>query len=124
MKNWLCYLVGFLASLFASTDFVSAQSPGPQVTISSGVLAGVIDDSGVRVFKGIPYAEPPVGRLRWREPHPPAPWAGVRDASDFGDRCQQAPFPPYRPIGGSGMSENCLFLNVWTPQNAQKRPVL
>jgi para-nitrobenzyl esterase len=121
MKNWLCYLVGFLASLFASTDFVSAQSPS---TISSGVLAGVIDDSGVRVFKGIPYAEPPVGRLRWREPQPPAPWAGVRDASDFGDRCQQAPFPPYRPIGGSGMSENCLFLNVWTPQNAQKRPVL
>src|ERR1700677_351199 len=107
MKNWLCYLVGFLASLFASTDFVSAQSPS---TISSGVLAGVIDDSGVRVFKGIPYAEPPVGRLRWREPQPPAPWAGVRDASDFGDRCQQAPFPPYRPIGGSGTSENGRFL--------------
>jgi len=54
MKNWLCYLVGFLASLFASTDFVSAQSPGPQVTISSGVLAGVIDDSGVRVSRVFP----------------------------------------------------------------------
>ncbi len=103
---------------------VSAQGERPLVTIGDGQLAGTVDDAGIRVFKGIPFAAPPVGDLRWKEPQPVAPWTGTRDASGFGDRCQQMPFPAYRPIGNSGMSENCLFLNVWSAPGADRRPVI
>src|SRR6202021_3898667 len=95
------------------------------VRLRDGLVSGVAgNENGVRVFKGIPFAAPPVGDLRWREPQPVAPWAGVREASEFGDRCQQSPFPATTPIGNSGMSENCLFLNVWAAPAAVRAPVL
>lgn len=115
---------GLLFVSLVATIGATAQLPRQLIRTDSGVLAGTIDEAGTRVFKGIPYAAPPIGELRWREPQAPPRWAGVRDASDFGDRCQQAPFPAYRPIGGSGMSENCLFLNVWSAVGSEKRPVL
>ncbi|WP_213958857.1 carboxylesterase family protein [Variovorax sp. dw_954] len=108
----------------AFTSVASAQDRPPQVKIDSGNLEGTLDSAGVRVFRGIPYAAPPIGDLRWREPQPAKPWTGVRSARDFGDRCQQGPFPAYKPIGGSGMSENCLFLNVWSASDSARRPVL
>ncbi len=67
---------------------------------------------GVRVYKGIPYAAPPVGEWRWRAPQPPRPWAGVRAADQFGPVCMQD--VPERVLKSIRMSEDCLSLNIWT----------
>ena len=76
------------------------------------------------VFKGIPYAQPPVGDLRWREPMPVKPWTGVRDATAFGAICTQA--PGGTPNAGEISQEDCLFLNVWTPEwpSRSRKPVM
>jgi para-nitrobenzyl esterase len=82
---------------------------------------------GVRSFKGIPFAQPPVGDLRWREPQPVKNWKGARSADQFGPRCMQrtGPGADYW-FRSSGMSEDCLYLNVWTPAKSgkEKLPVL
>lgn len=113
-----------VAAIMLGPTVAPAQNAGPTVAIDAGRLAGTVDEAGMRVFRGIPFAAPPVGDLRWREPQPVAPWTGVREASEFGDRCQQSPFPATTPIGHSGMSENCLFLNVWAAPAAVRAPVL
>lgn len=93
----------------------AAEPASTTVTIDSGVIRGKVSDKGDSIsFKGIPYAQPPVGNLRWRPPQPlPAKsWgADVRDAIDFGPVCLQA-HPPGPPIGSE---EKCLTLNVWRP---------
>ncbi len=81
----------------------------PSIGIDTGRLAGQVED-GVSVYKGIPYAQPPVGKLRWRAPQPATPWTGTRDASHYGPVCPQPPFATNAP-----QSEDCLTLNVWTP---------
>ena len=82
---------------------------------------------GVRSFKGIPFGQPPVGDLRWREPQPVKNWSGVRKADQFGPRCMQrtSPGADYW-FRSNGMSEDCLYLNVWTPAKSatEKLPVL
>jgi para-nitrobenzyl esterase len=88
-----------------------------QVTTRSGVVAGAIDH-GVLSFKGIPYARPPIGRLRWREPLPARPWPGVRQATDYGHDCMQLPFPADDAPIRTTPSEDCLVLNVWRPAAA------
>src|SRR5437868_11423720 len=87
----------------------------PRVKIDTGTLQGVVDSaSGVLVFRGIPYAAPPVGELRWRPPQSPAKWSGVRDASKLGHNCMQhQPYDDIDPFT-AGVSEDCLYLNVWT----------
>ena len=96
----------------------------PTVTTTSGALRGA-DSGGIKVFKGIPYAAPPVGRLRFRPPQPIAPWSDVRDALECGPSCPQ---PRQRPPGWSfedRESEDCLYLNVWTPGlDDARRPVM
>lgn len=87
---------------------------GPLATTQYGVLEGVCE-SGVNVFKGVPFAAPPVGENRWRAPQPLQPWQGVRSAKKFGDDPMQG-----NPFGDMGFdaekkSEDCLYLNVWTP---------
>lgn len=82
------------------------------VTVATGQLRG--SDGAIRVFRGIPFAAPPVGSLRWRPPQPAARWAGVRDATRFGNDCMQA---PWDVMSGQPDSEDCLFLNVWTPSH-------
>ena len=83
--------------------------------------------NGVRSFKGIPFTQPPVGDLRWREPQPVKDWPGVRSADKFGSSCMQrlSPNADYW-LRGDGMSEDCLYLNVWTPAKSgrEKLPVL
>jgi len=96
--------------------------------IEEGRLRGVATADGVvRAFKGIPYAEPPVGPLRWRPPRPPAPWDGVRRADSYGPAAPQPPVPErslYHP-GREPQSEDCLYLNVWTAAApGDRRPVL
>jgi len=82
---------------------------------------------GVRSFKGIPFGQPPVGDLRWREPQPVKNWTGVRNADEFGPACMQrlSPGADYW-LRGKGMGEDCLYLNVWTPARSgnEKLPVL
>jgi para-nitrobenzyl esterase len=94
------------------------------VEISTGKIEGETD-RGVLVFRGIPYAAPPTGDLRLRGPKPPAPWAGVRDAKEFG---LWAPQPPPASTLAGGMpgpqGEDCLTLNVWTPSLEGSRPVM
>jgi para-nitrobenzyl esterase len=93
-----------------------------RVTIQTGTLEGA-SNSGIRSFKGIPFAKPPVGDLRWKAPQPPESWAGARKADAFA----AAPMQGAGAMGGSArMSEDCLYLNVWTPARTagEKRPVM
>src|SRR3954470_3693293 len=79
----------------------------------------------VEVFRGVPYAAPPVGELRWRSPQPSIPWAGVRDATAFGPIAPQDISPDRLAKRGQTMSEDCLSLNVWTPSaDDARRPVV
>jgi para-nitrobenzyl esterase len=97
--------------------------------VESGELSGVVAD-GVASFKGIPFAAPPVGELRWRPPQPAAKWTGVRQAAEFGADCMQGRFGPPPGPGAPPApvpTEDCLFLNVWRPANAApgaKLPVM
>ncbi|MGN6515821.1 MAG: carboxylesterase/lipase family protein [Rhizomicrobium sp.] len=88
---------------------------GPQATVAQGTLSGT-SDSGIAVFKNIPFAAAPTGDLRWRAPQPAPNWSGVRDASKFGPICMQAPRPKSAPRDEKlPQSEDCLSLNIWTP---------
>ena len=109
--------------LFAGEAFAADQ-----VRIGSGVVESTTPPrDGVRSFKGIPFAQPPVGDLRWREPQPVKNWTGVRNADDFGPACMQriSPMSDYW-IRAKAMSEDCLYLNVWTPARSgnERLPVL
>ena len=111
-----------LAAL-AVASIVNAQQSTAVVRIDSGQLQGAVED-GVLSFKGIPFAAPPVGELRWRPPQPVAPWTGVRQASEFGTNCMQGRFGPPPAAGPSAPpvpSEDCLFLNIWRPLSAPVR---
>jgi para-nitrobenzyl esterase len=96
----------------------SAAGMAPRVRTANGVLEGLTEKSGVRVFRGIPYAAPPVGDLRWREPQPAKSWTGVRPAKKFGPRAMQRPLFGDMNFRSNGMSEDCLYLNVWAPAQA------
>ena len=96
------------------------------VEIASGKLGGV-DVGAAEVFRGIPFARPPTGELRFRAPEPPEPWPGIRPADRFGRAAPQwGSVLPHRPlIDGGETSEDCLYLNVWTPcADGGSRPVL
>ena len=105
-----------------------ASAAADRVKTANGVLESTTPpESGVRSFKGIPFAQPPVGPLRWREPQAPKKWKGVRNADKFGPRCMQrtGPGADYW-FRSDGMSEDCLYLNVWTPAKSdhERLPVL
>jgi hypothetical protein len=86
---------GALAAHALSGDapFAAAESNAPVATTKAGAVRGRLE-SGINVFKGIPYGAPPTGPLRFMPPVQPAPWTGVRDALEFGDQCPQVPPPP------------------------------
>src|SRR3954454_22266872 len=101
------------------------------VRTKTGLLSGVpATDPSVTVFRGVPFAAPPVGELRWRAPKPAASWQGVRKAADFGANCMQQIVEKRDPwtyefMAHGPASEDCLTLNVWTAASAaaEKRPV-
>jgi para-nitrobenzyl esterase len=110
------------AAMAAAGLAASAAAAGPQVRVEQGVVEGIAATAQqpVNRFLGIPYAAPPVGALRWRAPQPAAPWRGVRRATEFGARCMQPRLWDDLLYRSSGMSEDCLTVNVWAP--AQARP--
>ncbi len=97
----------------ACVTTVTAQS-GPVVAVTGGQIEGRVLGSSA-VFKGIPFAAPPVGELRWREPMPVRPWTGVRDAGEYGATCAQID-ANWNKMAAEKGKEDCLFLNVWTPE--------
>jgi para-nitrobenzyl esterase len=109
----------FVSALLLATVAFAAD---PMAAVTGGQIRGAALEQGGAVFKGIPYAQPPVGDLRWREPASVKPWSGERDATAFGSPCPQN-------SGGQMLAaskEDCLFLNVWTPEwpSKSRKPVL
>jgi para-nitrobenzyl esterase len=96
-----------------------------QVTTNNGILQGTVA-SGISMFKGVPYAQPPVGDLRWREPQPLKNWEGIRLADHFAARAMQLPIFSDMQFRSEGINEDCLYLNIWTPAKTGKEelPVL
>nr|WP_262905390.1 carboxylesterase family protein [Hymenobacter nitidus] len=102
----------------ASAQTRPRAAAGPaasQVRIADGVLEGSTTAAGIRTFKGVPFGAPPVGPLRWKEPQPVKKWAGVRAAKQFGPRAMQLPLYGDMNFRSNGVSEDCLYLNIWTP---------
>lgn len=94
----------------------------PRAALDTGVVLGTRED-GIDVFRGIPYAAPPVGPLRWRPPQPAAHWTGEREAYRFGPMCLQPPNPRDHGVGTGPASEDCLTLNVWAPVQRRDGPL-
>ena len=114
------------ATLLALTLGSAAHAAEVDVQIDTGIVAGQANGA-VEVFKGVPFAAPPVGPLRWKPPQGPASWTGVRDASAYGPACPQVVDPAGRPNGGGyagPISEDCLNLNVFAPVSVHKAPVM
>ena len=116
-------LLSFVAALIAPLAF---SAP---LALDTGAVEGVVadDDAGIQVFRGIPYAAPPVGAARWQPPTPPAAWEGVRAATEFSSVCPQG--SGLAQLTGEPMptlSEDCLYLNVWTAAAGRdaKQPVM
>ncbi|HEY5759027.1 MAG TPA: carboxylesterase family protein [Steroidobacter sp.] len=125
MRISLPMFVGSLCLSLASV--AGASETRPQVHTRTGIVQGVTDATAkVDVYKGIPYAKPPTGDLRWRPPAPAPAWKSVRDARKFGHSCLQPPYPPTSVYFGdmASPSEDCLTLNVWAPSGAKKLPVM
>ncbi|HEU5342245.1 carboxylesterase/lipase family protein [Edaphobacter sp.] len=120
MKISLMWSLG--TCVLAATAF--AANPLVVKTDKGKVEGALTVDQQVRAFKGIPYAAPPVGELRWQPPQPAAKWKGVREAKDFGARCMQTSGYSDMVFHDSGESEDCLTLNVWTPVKAKGLPVM
>ena len=123
MRQFLLLLLPLILLLVLNASGGSPASD--EVRIDTGTLKGVIQ-GGVVSFKGIPFAAPPVGDLRWRPPQPPAKWTGVRRASAYGADCMQNPFPGDAAPLGVAPAEDCLCVNVWIPaaKPSGKLPVM
>ena len=123
-RNLAFLLLAFLLAVMIFSP--SASTATDTVKVEGGLISGATADA-VCSFKGIPFAAPPVGELRWKAPQPVAAWQGVRECNAFGPECPQALYPQgsmyYR--APQKQSEDCLYLNVWTAAKAnEKRPVM
>ncbi len=115
----------FVLSAVLVLGSCAAPAPRDEVTIETGALKGSTSD-GVLAFKGVPYAAPPVGDLRWQPPQPADDWDGIREATEYAPDCKQLPFPGDAAPLGVESAEDCLYTNVWLPADrpAEKLPVM
>lgn len=118
----------FAMILLSAVAVAHAATQSPRIRLGDGWIEGKSAPAGaipLEEFQGIPYAAPPVGALRWQPPQPVRPWSGVRQARRFGPRCMQLPLFGDMVFRADGMSEDCLYLNVWKPAHRNgKLPVL
>lgn len=115
-----------IALLLGGTGAVAFGQTVPQARTASGPVRGATE-AGVEAFKGIPFAAPPVGPLRWQPPQPVKPWTAPRDATRYAADCMQLPFPSDAAPLGTSPAEDCLYANVWRPAGVRagaKLPVL
>ncbi|MCG6955133.1 MAG: carboxylesterase family protein [Gemmatimonadetes bacterium] len=130
MRHPLCVSVLCVLVASATLQPLQAQSAsstgGDRVRTGDGLVEGITLPSGIHAFRGIPYAAPPVRDLRWKPPQPVTPWTGVRPAGRFAAQCMQMRVFDDMVFRNSGVSEDCLYVNVWTPStaNGSKLPVL
>lgn len=112
------------ASVAGALCLIAATTWARAVPVESGVIEGVAKD-GLTIYMGVPFAAPPLGELRWREPQPVVPWKGTRNAASFAPACMQkgVSMPGEKP---PAVSEDCLYLNIWTPAKAadERLPVI
>jgi para-nitrobenzyl esterase len=127
MKRYVGLVLCGIFLLRAAQNPATNQDP---IKVEQGQLSGASGAKpGVRVYLGIPYAAPPVGSLRWKAPQPAQQWQGVRQATAFGNSCMQVPYPPTSVLFtevSPTESEDCLYLNIWTPakSGAEHLPVM
>jgi len=119
-------MLGFLAVVFASAlafcSPLAAQEPKPVLT-DKGPVQGTVED-GITIYKGIPFAAPPLGDLRWRAPQPHAKWAEPLKTDKFAPACMQTPIVmPALGLDAVEVNEDCLYLNVWTPAKTPRDKV-
>lgn len=125
MKTTL--LLALFLTILHTSSFAQNNAFAVQTNIKNGIVEGNYDTkTGIQKYFGIPYAKPPVGDLRWKAPQPMANWQGVKMTKDFGPRAMQAPVFGDMRFRSDGISEDCLYLNVWAPsgQLAKNLPVL
>ena len=123
----IVYLFGLLCLINFSGMAQSNNTFAVQTTIENGVIEGNYDTkTGIQTYFGIPFAKPPVGELRWKAPQPVTNWSGVKETKKFGARPVQSIVFGDMNSRSDGLSEDCLYLNVWTPakRNTKDLPVL
>jgi para-nitrobenzyl esterase len=125
-RKYILAMILSACMAIAVTTLVTAQAVSKTIEIDTGAIEGAVSGE-VLSFKGIPYAAPPIGDLRWQAPQPVDPWNGVRSATAYGNDCIQLPLPGDAAASRGPMSEDCLVLNVWRPvaiEPDEKLPVL
>jgi para-nitrobenzyl esterase len=105
----------FLSAVLLAAAMTGTARGQSRVGTANGTVQGVTLGTGIALFKGIPFAAPPIGERRWKPPQPVANWQGVRSAARFGPQCMQARVYADMVFRNEGTSEDCLYLNVWTP---------
>jgi para-nitrobenzyl esterase len=114
-------LLAVVVLAFTQSGMAAITDP---VKVEQGLLAGTSGSSpDIRVYRGVPFAAPPVGDLRWKSPYSAASWQGVRPATEFSNACWQTPYPAAASIYQAKLpplSEDCLYLNIWTPAKSAK----
>src|SRR4029079_17458722 len=121
--SMLRHVIGCVGIALACATLIAAPE---SIAVDGGQIAGTSAD-GVRAYKGIPFAAPPMGDLRWKPPAAVIAWTGVKKADTFGPPCIQQPYPAPSPYATAlaPTSEDCLYLNVWSAAGAgDKRPVM
>lgn len=119
------WAVSMVALALYTVAMPAARAQVAQAKVTGGLVAGAVDGD-IAAFKGIAFAAPPVGALRWRAPQPVKGWAGIRQTTAFGPACLQDPAALHSQAPGIAASEDCLYLDVWTPAKTshEKRPVI